>query len=168
MAPPTYAERLRVEGRALAVCGAVASGLLLTLAPQARRRPGSTLWQLAVVALVVVRMGPRSARRSMKQAREVPASETGSGEPTPLWQMPLVVGGQALLFKALERLPGPRARRAGWDASLRTAAGSTLVGLGQALLLGPAVRADERASDRTYYRAPGSHLGRRTPLIYAR
>lgn len=159
MEAPTYRERLRVEGLTLAGSGAAASAALLALAPQARRGPPSTIVQLALVAVAVVVTGPRSARKAMDESRRLRVRSHGAGAATALWQLPLIVVGQAALFKLLERLPTKGAQRAGWDASLRAVAGSALVGLGQAVVVERTVAADEEARNRTYYRLEESRLG---------
>lgn len=160
---PTYRERLRTEGFTLAACGAAGSaGILALKTEQATRVPLSTIGQLAVVAGLLGWLGPRSVRKSIRASEEVAAGEEGSGEPTPLWQLPLIVAGLAGTFVALEQV-NPRA---GWDAGLRVTGGCTLVGLAQALLLARLVAADEDARGRTYFRFKGSRLGRGTRLVW--
>lgn len=159
--PPTYRERLRVEGLTLAACGVAGSaGLLVLKTEQATRWPWNTIGQLAIVAGLLGWLGPRSVRRSIDAAQPLPAAGPGSGEPTPLWQLPLIVAGLTATFVAL----GSVNARAGWDAGLRITAGSTLVGLAQAFVLERAVAADEAATGRTYHRVKGSRLGRGTRL----
>jgi len=161
MPPPTYRERLRAEGLTLAACGAAGSaGLLVLKTEQATRWPLSTVGQLALVAGLLGWLGPRSVRRSIAAAEQLPAGGEGSGEPTPLWQMPLIVAGLTATFVALEAV-NPRA---GWDAGLRITGGCTLVGLAQAVLLERIVAADEASTGRTYYRVRGSRIGRGTKL----
>ncbi len=161
MTPPTYRDRLRTEGFALAACGVAGSaGLLALRTEQATRWPLNTLGQLAVVAALLGWLGPRSARKSMERAEEVAAGEEGSGEPTPLWQLPLIVTGLAGTFVAL----GEVNDRAGWDAALRITGGCTLVGLAQAVLLERIVAGDEERRGRTYFRRPGSRILRGTKL----
>ena len=109
--PPTYVDRLRLEGFALAGCGLADVILLLALSSQARRWPLSTLGQLAVVAVLVGFLGPRSVRKALDRSVEVAPDAVGSGEPTPLWQMPLIVAGLTLLVG----LPSA----GGWDAGVR-------------------------------------------------
>lgn len=155
--PPTYRERLRIEGAALAGCGAVGSVALLALAPQAKRWPLNTIGQLAVVAGLLGYFGPRSARRAMQRSEARGPGAIGSGEPTPLWHIPPIVAGLSL---AVTPSPG------GWDASLRVTAGCVLVGAAQALLLERTVALEERRSGRTFFRLAGSRLGRGTKLGY--
>ena len=161
--PPTYRERLRVEGLTLAACGAAGSaGILALKTEQATRWPLSTIGQLALVAGLLGWLGPRSVKKSIAASEEVPAGEEGSGEPTPLWQLPLIVAALTGTVVALEEVN----TRAGWDAALRVTGGCTLVGLAQALLLARAVGADEDANGRTYFRFKGSRLGRGTRLVW--
>ena len=155
MSPPTYRERLRREGLTLAACGALGSaGLLVFKTEDATRGPLSTLVQLAVVAALLAWLGPRSARSSIDASEEVAPGAEGSGEPTPLWQLPLIVAGLAAAFAAL----------VGWDAALRITGGCTLVGLAQAVLLERIVARDEERRGRVYFRRPGSRILRGTRL----
>ena len=62
---------------------------------------------------------------------------------------------------------GASAALIGWDASLRITAGSALVGLTQAVVLGPLVGDAERSTGRTFYRYKGSR-GMRTVLAAVR
>ena len=161
MAAPTYRERLRLEGLTLAACGAVGSvGILALRTEQATRGPLSTLAQLAVVAALLAWLMPRSARRSMESSEEVAPGAEGSGEPTPLWQLPLIVAGLTATFVALQEVND----RAGWDAGLRITGGCTLVGLAQAVLLERVVASDEERRGRVYFRRPGSRILRGTRL----
>jgi hypothetical protein len=159
--PPTYRERLRVEGAFLAGCGVAGSGALLAGFEEARRGPTMTAAQLAVVALALGALAPRSARKALDRAEPIPPGGEGSGEPTPLWHVPLVVGGLVAAV-VLPRELG--AERAGWDAAVRVTAGCALVGLTQAVLIERVVAADERRTGRSYLRMPGSRLGRGTRL----
>jgi hypothetical protein len=86
--------------------------------------------------------------------------DPGSGEPTPLWQLPLIVAGLAATFVGLQEVND----RAGWDAALRITGGCTLVGLAQALVLERIVAADEERQGRVYFRRPGSRILRGTKL----
>jgi hypothetical protein len=124
--PWTYRSRLRREGSALAACGAVGSAFLLVAVDAARENPWSSVVQLAILAAALAVLGPRSVRRWSAQAAPVPAGAAGSGEPTPLWQLPLICAGLALLAG----IP-----TGAWDAALRVTAGCVLVGLTQAVLL---------------------------------
>jgi hypothetical protein len=159
--PPTYRERLRIEGAVLAGCGAAGSAALLAGFEEARRRPASTVVQLAVVAVLLAGLAPRSARKAIERAEPIPPGGEGSGEPTPLWHVPLVLGGLVAAV-ILPRELG--AEHAGWDAALRVTAGCAMVGVAQAVLLERVVAADERRTGRSYLRMPGSRLGRGTRL----
>jgi hypothetical protein len=161
---PTYRERLRTEGLALIVSGAFFSALLLRFQEQSRRWPLNTAGQLALTAGLHARFGPRAVNKAMADAHILQVGEEGTGEPTPLWHVPAVVVGLGLLFKALEKGPGPGAELAGWDASLRVTLGSLITGVFQATLLERTVAAEEQATGRRFYRVPGSRIGRGTLL----
>lgn len=162
--PPTYRERLRVEGLVLAACGVAGSaGIIVVETEQATRWPWNTVGQLAVVAGLLGWLGPRSLRRWMAAAQEIPEGVEHSGEPTPLWHVPVVVAGLAATFVALAEVND----RAGWDAALRITGGCALVGLAQAVMLERIVAADEAAGGRTYFRFRGSRLGRGTKLGFS-
>lgn len=155
---PTYRRRLRTEGLALAGCGVAAAAILLIGPEESRRWPLNTIGQVALVAVLMAALGPRSVRRALDSAVELDPDATGSGEPTPLWQLPVIVGG----LIAAAGLP------AGWDAGLRVGAGTTVVGLIQALVLERVVRGEERRLGRTYYRVKGSRLLGGTNLGWVR
>jgi hypothetical protein len=161
MPAPTYRRRLRVEGLTLAACGAAGSvGLLALRTEAATRWPLNTAGQLAVVAGLLGWLGPRTARRALGRAVPLEPGGEGSGEPTPLWQLPLIVTGLAAAFVGVGALDD----RAGWDAGLRVTLGCALVGLTQALVIERVVAADERARGRRYVRVAGSRLLRGTNL----
>src|SRR5437667_10542961 len=63
--PPTYRQRLRIEGLGLALCGAIGTIALLAVSAQARRDPLNTAGQLAAVALLLAWLGPRGVRRAI-------------------------------------------------------------------------------------------------------
>lgn len=155
-APPTYRRRLRVEGATLAACGAIGTVVLLAGVDQSRRGPTSTVGQLVVVGLLLGWFGPRSVRRALASSRPVGVGQVGTGEPTPLWQLPVIVAG----------LTGLAGGLAGWDAGVRVTGGCLLVGLAQAVLLERLVAARERGLDRRFYRMPGSRILRGTRLGY--
>ena len=166
--PAAYLTRLRLEGGVLAVAGIASSALLLGRLEQARRDPLSTVGQLFALGVALRVRAPRAVDGWMGAAERVEASQV-TGEPTPLWQVPVPVVLGGLTFKGLEAIGGPLrplTRRAGWDAALRVTLGSALVGAVQALWLSPRVAADEARRQRTYYRLPGSRLGA-TRLGYA-
>lgn len=159
--PAAYATRLRLEGGTLAAAGLAASALLLRYLPQARRDPISTAGQVIAVGVGLAVRAPSALDSWMADAE--PIQDAGvTGEPTPLWHVPvpMLLGG--LTVKASEAIGGPLrplTRRAGWDAALRVTLGSAAVGAAQALLLAPRVAAAEARQRRTYYRLPGSRLG---------
>ena len=157
MVPPalTYRARLRTEGLALAACGGLGSAVLLLADGRSAENAGSTVGQLVVVAVLLALLGPRTVHQAID--RSVPEGvREATGEPTPLWHLPLVVAALALPLVAL----------GAWDAALRVTGGCVLVGLAQAVLLSHVVRADERATGRTYARAPGSRILRGTRLVH--
>lgn len=168
--PAAYAARLRLEGGVLAAAGVAASVALVAKVPQARRWPLNTVGQVGLVAVGLALRGPKSVEGWMADAERVDAVQT-TGEPTPLYHLPVPMIAGALLFKGLELLGGPLrplTAKAGWDASLRVTAGSAVVGLSQALLLARTVAAAEDREGRTYVRLPGSRLGSGTRLGYLR
>ena len=152
----SYASRLRKEGAALAACGVVGSVVLVLLDARTTDHAGSTLGQLAVVVLVLATLGVRSVRRALAASRPDGDPVLATGEPTPLWQMPLIVVALATPFV----LAGS------WDAGLRVTLGCTLVGLAQAVVFRAVVVADERRTGRRYARAPGSRILRGTRLTH--
>ncbi|MDX6667901.1 MAG: hypothetical protein QOK04_1281, partial [Solirubrobacteraceae bacterium] len=123
MGVPTYRERLRLEGYSLAALGALDCVLLLALSTQSRRWPLNTIGQLLIVVVLVVGLGPRSVRRAVERSVELPSDAEVSGEPTPLWQLPIIVAALTLLVG----LPAA----GGWDAGVRIGGGCFIVGLGQ-------------------------------------
>ena len=152
--PPGYRTRLRLEGAALAASGAVSAAAVLALADDATRGPLSTVVQLLVVAALMATLGVRSVRRSMRSAAELTAAELGTGEPTPLWQLPLICAALTLAFGL----------GAGWDAGLRIGGGCVVVGLAQAVLFASLVAREEERRDRRFYRVAGSSLFTGTKL----
>jgi hypothetical protein len=168
MAPPSYRERLRVEGLALAACGALASAALVAFVPASRRWPLSTVAQLAVVGALLEGFGTRKVRRWMRDANEVKPGEEGSGEPTPLWMLPPIMVSLAAVFVLLPKTGLPGSDRAGWDAALRVTGGCLLVGLIQGLRYSGIVEAEESETSRRYIRVKGSHLWSGTKLGWVR
>ena len=171
----TYRHRLRIEGLTLAAAGLAGSALLLATKEQARRAPVNTAVQLGLVAAGIVVLGPRSTRKTIDSAERVRFGRAGTGEPTPLWHVPVPMVAGAIFLgrfaKPLNKklgLPKRLARGAGWDAALRATAGSALVGLNQALLMERQVARAERRGLKAYYRMPGSALGTGTRLGWTR
>ena len=143
-----YRRRLRIEGLALAGVAAVASAALLLAVDASRAGPWNTVGQLAIVAVALAVLGPRSVRRWAATAEPVTASAP-HGEPTPLWQLPVICFG-------LTALVGAPAEA--WDAALRVTGGCLLVGLAQAFLLERTAAREEHRLGGTLVRLPGSRL----------
>ena len=159
--PPTYRQRLRLEGTVLAASGALASVLLLTLVAEATERAASTALQIAFVAVLLAIAGPLYVRRWLAAAQPVADGAGLTGQPTALWKPPLVV----VVLTALFVVPGELGIGAvGWDAGLRITLGCTLVGLVQALLVERLVASDEARQGRSYVRLPGSRATSGTNL----
>jgi hypothetical protein len=152
----TYLHRLRLEGAVLAACGAIGTLGLLAATSQSRNGPLSTAWQLVVVALLLLWLGPRGVRHSIADSSLLPEDQIGSGEPTPLWHIALIVVVLAAIAGTI----------AGWDAGIRVTGGCLLVGAVQALLLAHVVDAEERRTGRTFYRIAGSRILKGTRLGY--
>jgi ABC-type multidrug transport system fused ATPase/permease subunit len=154
--PPTYRERLRIEGFALAVCGLAGTVILLAFArEEATAGPLSSVIQLAIVAVLLLTVAPIFAHRWMHRAVELGSRGEGSaGEPTPLWQLPFIVAGLTVAFGLA----------VGWDAGLRVTGGCLLVGLAQAGLLERVVAREERRREVRFLRVPGSSLFTGTKL----
>lgn len=153
--PPTYRARLRLEGLVLAGCGLLGSAVLLIAVDGARRHPLSTLVQLVVVLGLLAVFGPLSVRRSLARSEPVDPARPPTGEPTPLWQLPLIV----IVLAGIFPLAG-----AGTDNCLRVTGGCALVGLAQAVLLERLVARAEAREGQRYVRMPGSRIGRGTRL----
>jgi hypothetical protein len=159
--PPTYRQRLRLEGTVLASAGALASVLLMTFADEATERALSTALQIGFVTVVLAVAGPRYVRRWLAAAQPVAVDAQLTGQPTALWKPPLVV----VVLTALFVVPGELGVGAvGWDAGLRITLGCMLVGLAQALLVERLVASDEARRGRSYVRLPGSRATSGTNL----
>jgi hypothetical protein len=153
MRPPTYRERLRVEGAVLAGSGALGCALMLAFVDEASERPFSTISQLALVTLLIAVLGPLLVRRSITGAQPVASTDGLTGQPTPLWKPPLVT----IVLTALFVVPGVLGLGAvGWDAGVRICGGCLLIGLAQAVLVERLIAADERRTGRTFVRVPGT------------
>lgn len=154
--PPTYRERLRLEGGVLAACGLLGSIALIALTGgDATRGPASTVGQLVLVAILLVWFAPRAVRSWAAKAEPVAPGDPVTGDPTPLWQLPLICAGLALVLG----VPFDA-----WDAALRVTGGCTLVGLAQAVLLDRVAAGEERTRGGTLVRLPGSSLFTGTKL----
>jgi hypothetical protein len=144
-----YRDRLRLEGSVLTLCGVIGCLTLLLTTDTATAGPVSTIGQLALVAVLLAVLGPRAVRAWAASAQQ--ATPGMSGDPTPLWQLPLIVAGLTLLVG----LP-----TGAWDAGLRVTGGCVLVGLAQAVLLERAAAAEEARRGARLLRAPGSRIWR--------
>ena len=159
--PPTYRDRVRLEGAVLAAAGALGSVLLLAFAGEASERAASTALQIAFVTAVLAVAGPIFVRRWLAAAQPVADGAGLTGQPTALWKPPLVVVVLTALFVA----PGELGVGAvGWDAGLRITLGCMIVGLAQALLVERLVASDEARNGRSYVRLPGSRATSGTNL----
>jgi hypothetical protein len=159
--PPTYRERLRLEGTVLAVAGGLGSVLLLAFVDEASERAASTALQIAFVVAVLAVAGPIFVRRWLGAAQPVADGAGLTGQPTALWKPPLVV----VVLTALFVVPGELGIGAvGWDAGLRITLACMLVGLAQALLVERLVAYDEMRNGRRYIRLPGSQATSGTNL----
>lgn len=148
MSPPTYRQRLRLEGATLAAWGAISAVAVLALADGAGDNSASTVIQLGVVAALMATIGVWSVNRSMERATELDPGRGGTGEPTPLWQLPLIVAALTLAFGF----------GVGWDAALRIGGGCVIVGLAQAVLFERLVAVREARSSTQFHRVVGSSL----------
>jgi hypothetical protein len=155
---PSYRERLRIEGLALAANGALASAALVAFVPESRRWPLNTLGQIAAVAALLEWLGVRKVRRWLAAAERIEPGSEGSGEPTPLWMLPPIMLSLGAFFVLLPETGLPGSDRAGWDAGLRITGGCLIVGLMQGLRFHAIVAADERRTGRRYLRVKGSKL----------
>jgi len=159
--PPTYRERLRLEGAVLAAAGGLGSVLLLAFADEAGERAASTALQITFVVAVLAVAGPMFVRRWLAEAQPVTDGAGLTGQPTALWKPPLVV----VVLTALFVVPGELGFGAvGWDAGLRITLGCMLVGLAQAVLVERLVASDEARNGRSYVRLPGSRATSGTNL----
>ena len=111
------------------------------------------------MAALLAWLGPRGVRTAIARAEEIgrPGVPPATGEPTPLWHLPLVV---AVLATPLVLAGAP-------DAALRVTGGSALVGAAQAVLLARIVAGHERRAGRVFARLPGSRILRGTQLGWA-
>jgi len=159
--PPTYRDRVRLEGAVLAAAGALGSVLLLAFAGEASERAASTALQITFVTAVLAVAGPIFVRRWLAAAQPVADGAGLTGQPTALWKPPLVV----VVLTALFVVPGELGVGAvGWDAGLRITLGCMIVGLAQALLVERLVASDEARNGRSYVRLPGSRATSGTNL----
>lgn len=138
----------------LAGAGALAAAAILALAPGATGHAVSTAVQLLVVLALMLTVGSATTRKAMARAAATPPAAIGDGEPTPLWQLPLIVAVLAIAFGTL----------ASWDAGLRIGGGCMVVGLVQAVVLERLVAAEEARRGGAFHRLAGSRILRGTRL----
>ena len=138
----------------LAALGLAAALVLLVADADARRGGLTTVAQVLAVAVLIAVLGPRSVRRALARAEPVTRLDAGSGEPTPLWHLPLVIAVLATPLVLVGRD----------DSVLRLLLGCAMVGLAQSLLLAALVARAERAGGRVFVRLPGSRILRGTRL----
>jgi hypothetical protein len=151
-----YTQRLQREGFTLAGCGLAGCVLLVSLSEGATDNAVSTAMQLVIVLVLMTGLGLLSVRRAVAGAEPVGAEHAGDGEPTPLWQLPLIVAGLTAVGSVA----------LGLDAGLRVAGGCAVIGLVQALVLRTAVAGEERRTGRSYVRTAGSRIVRGSRLAY--
>lgn len=99
-------------------------------------------------------LGRQSVQRAMVDAVELSGAAEGTGQPTAVWKLPLIVAVLTLGFGLT----------AGWDAGLRIGGGCVIVGLAQAIPFERLVAADEARRGLRYYRLPGSRILKGTKL----
>lgn len=146
--PPSYRSRLRAEGAALVLSAALAALVLLIAVPGSREGISRTLIVLAAAALLIAWLGPRSVHVALAHAVQVFTPDPGSGEPRPLWHLPLVVAVPTVIV----------ARFAGAANGLRLTLVLALLGLCQAFVLERIVAVNEGQSRRRYFRVDGSRM----------
>ena len=143
-----------MEGAVLAACGLLAAVATLAFSAEATERPLSTVIQLAIVAALMGTLGVRSVRRAMHGASPLAPEAIGTGQPTALWKLPLIVAGLTLIFGV----------GFGWDAGLRIGGGCVIVGLAQAVLFERLVAAEESRREVRFHRVKGSSIFTGTKL----
>jgi hypothetical protein len=105
-------------------------------------------------------------RKYITTAHELEPGEEGTGEPTPLWMLPPIMGSLTAAFVLLPKTGLPGSDAAGWDAGLRVTLGCAVVGLAQGVRWARLVAADEERTGRRYLRVKGSQLFSGTNLGY--
>lgn len=146
--PPSYRERLRAEGLALAISAALAALILIVAVTGARAGLARTLIVLAVALLLVAWLGPRSVHLALGRATQLFTPDIGGGEPRALWQFPALV---AVVTAVVAKL-------AGAGNGLRLDLILLLIGLCQAFVLERIVAVNEGQTRRRYFRTEGSRL----------
>lgn len=146
--PPSYRERLRVEGLALAVSAGLAALVLLVAAAGSREGLSRTLIVLGVALLLIAWLGPRSVHLALGRSTQLFTPDLGKGEPRALWQLPaLVAVATVAAAKLLSAASG-----------LRVALVLLVLGLCQAFVLERIVAVNEGQSRRRYFRVEGSKM----------
>ena len=154
--PPSYRERLRIEGLALAGSAALATLVLLAEAAAARTGIGTTLIVLGVALLLIAWLAPRSVHLALGHATQLFTPDLGRGEPRPPWQLVLIVVVSTLVV----------AKLGGGAMGLRLALILLMLGLAQAFVLERIVAVNEGQSRRRYFRVEGSRMLGATRLGY--
>lgn len=146
--PPSYRERLRAEGLALATSAALAALVLVIVVSGAGAGLARTLIVAAVALLVVAWLGPRSVHLALGRATQLFTPDIGGGEPRALWQFPALVAVMTAVV----------AKFAGAGNGLRLDLILLLLGLCQAFVLERIVAVNESQTRRRYFRVEGSKM----------
>ncbi len=154
--PPSYRDRLRAEGLALAAGAALTAAILLVGASESRAGLTRTLIVVAVALLLVAWLGPRSVHLALGRATQLFTPDLGSGEPRALWQFPALVAVATVIV----------AKFAGAGNGLRLDLILLLIGLCQAFVLERIVAVNEGQARRRYFRVEGSKMLGATRLGY--
>lgn len=153
---PSYRERLRAEGLALAGSALAATLVLVIAATGATAGISRTLIVLFVALLLIFWLGPRSVHLATGRASQLFTPDLGSGEPRALWQLPLIVAVVTVIVTKLS------------DAAdgFRLTLILLILGLVQAFVLERIVAVKEGQGRRRYYRVEGSKMLGATRLGY--
>lgn len=154
--PPSYRQRLRVEGLALAASAGVAVAVLLIAVAGSRAGLSRTLIVFAVALLLIAWLGPRSVHLALARAKQIFTPDPGNGQPRALWQLPTLVAVVTIIVTKL----------AGAANGLRLTLVLVLLGLCQAFVLERIVAVNESQSRRRYFRVEGSRMFGATRLGY--
>lgn len=146
--PPSYRERLRVEGLALAAGAALAALILLITVTGSRSSLTRTLIIVAVVLLLLAWLGPRSVHLALGRATQLFTPDLGGGAPRAPWQLLMLVAAATAIV----------ARLGGGANGLRLDLILLLVGLCQAFVLERIVAVNEGQTRRRYFRVEGSRM----------
>lgn len=146
--PPSYRERLRLEGLTLAGTSALATLILLIVASGSHAGIGTTLIVLLLAFLLIAWLAPRSVHVAVRRASQLFTPELGTGEPRAPWQLVLIVAAATAVVSKL----------AGTPMGLRLTLILLLLGLAQAFILERIVAVHEGQSRRRYYRVEGTKM----------